>query len=170
MHSRKLIPLFALMLGACAMDEEWDPADLEVTEEDMAADAELAALIADGKADADLTYNAVANLAKNAGITCSYERIAIAVAVAKAESGFDIQARNTAGNAHGVDRGLWQINSYWHPDVTNTCAYSASCNARAMYRISSRGTNWKPWWTYVNGKHWPYMTASRNAQRAVCGT
>jgi hypothetical protein len=169
MRSLTLIPLLALALNACAMDDEdFDPADYEVTEEDQAEDDAFTALANDGKADAALTYTAVAKLAKAAGVACTGERIAIAVAVAKAESGFRPDATNTAGNAHGIDRGLWQVNSYWHPEVSKTCALSPSCNARAMYNISKKGTYWKPWWTYVNGKHVPFMSQARGAQNAVC--
>jgi hypothetical protein len=122
----------------------------------------------DGKADGALSYQAVARVAKTAGLTCTGERIAIAVAVAKAESGFRPTITNTAGNAHGIDRGLWQINSYWHPNVTAACAFSPSCNARAMVRISSSGTKWSPWWTFKNRKHVPFMSQARAAQAAVC--
>jgi hypothetical protein len=167
---RRLVPLILIALSGCAVDdEEFDPADYEVTDEDQAEDDAFNSLALDGKADAALTYSAVAKLAKTAGVACSGDRIAIAVAVAKAESGFRPDATNTAGNAHGIDRGLWQVNSYWHPEVSATCALSPSCNARAMYNISKRGTYWKPWWTYVNGKHLPYMSQARSAQRAVCG-
>ena len=166
---RKLIPLFVLALSACATDDDdVDPADYEVTEEDLAEDDAFNTLANDSKADAALTYTAVAKLAKAAGVACSGDRIAIAVAVAKAESGFRPDATNTAGNAHGIDRGLWQVNSYWHPEVSKTCALSPSCNARAMYNISKKGTYWKPWWTYVNGKHAPFMSQARAAQQAVC--
>ena len=122
----------------------------------------------DGKADAALGYQAVARLAKNAGVSCTGDRIALATAVAKAESGFRPQITNTAGNAHGIDRGLWQINSYWHPEISAACALSPSCNARGMAAISSRGTRWNPWWTYKNGKHLPFMASARAAQAAVC--
>ena len=169
MRSLTLIPLLALALNACAMDDEdFDPADYEVTEEDLAEDDAFNTLANDSKADAALTYTAVAKLAKAAGVACTGERIAIAVAVAKAESGFRPDATNTAGNAHGIDRGLWQVNSYWHPEVSKTCALSPSCNARAMYNISKKGTYWKPWWTYVNKKHVPFMSQARGAQNAVC--
>jgi hypothetical protein len=167
---RIFIPLLLLALSACALDEDdFDPADYEVTEADVAEDEAFAAVANDSKADAALTYLAVAKLAKAAGLTCGGERIAIAVAVAKAESGFRPDATNTVGNTRGIDRGLWQINSYWHPNVSKECAFSPSCNARAMYNISKKGTTWRPWWTWVNGKHLPFMSQARAAQRSVCG-
>jgi hypothetical protein len=161
-----LVVMLALAAG-CVAEEEGDP-DL-VTEEDMAADAELEGVVGDGKEDSALSYLAVAELVKTAGVPCTGERIATAVAIAKAESGFRAQITNTVGNAHGIDRGLFQINSYWHPEVSETCALSASCNTRAAVRISKVATKWTEWWTWKNSKHVPFMTSSRAAQRSVCG-
>lgn len=59
-----------------------------MTDDDQAEDEAFNALAMDGKADAALSYAAVARLAVNAGISCSGDRIAIAVAVANAESSF----------------------------------------------------------------------------------
>jgi len=161
--------VLAITTAACAMDDE-EPidGDFEVSEDDAVEDTVFDQMTQDGKADGTLSYQAVAQVAKNAGLSCTGERIALAVAVAKAESGFNSGISNTAGNTHGIDRGLWQINSYWHPNVSAACAFSPSCNARAMASISSKGTKWSPWWTYVNGKHRPYMTQARAAQAAVC--
>jgi len=158
---------FVLLVG-CTVEEPIDDTPLEVTEEDMAADAEFDMSVGDGKEDSALSYVAVARLVKAAGITCSGERIALATAIAKAESGFRPWITNTAGNTHGIDRGLWQINSYWHPEVSASCALSASCNARAAMRISKQATRWSEWWTWKNGKHLPFMASSRGAQATVC--
>ena len=163
-----LASLAAGCVGDGEEEIEWTEEDNMVLDGEAEADAELEQMVADGKADGALTYVAVARLARNAGLSCSGSRIAIAVAVAKAESGFRPRITNTAGNAHGIDRGLWQINSYWHPNVSATCAFSPSCNARAMARISSYGTKWSPWWTYKNGKHQPFMAQARSAQATVC--
>ncbi len=164
--------LVSTALSACALDDsddpEWTDDDNEVTADEQAGDQALDLLLQDGKADGALSYRAVAQLAKDGGISCSGERIALATAVARAESGFRAKITNTAGNAHGIDRGLWQINSYWHPEVSAACALSASCNARAAARISSKGTKWSQWWTYKNGKHLPFMSQARAAQAAVC--
>lgn len=164
----KLFALVTLSLAVGCVAEVAEEPGLEVTEEDMEADAELAGAIADGKEDSALSYVAVARLVKTAGAPCDGERIAVAVAVAKAESSFRPWITNTAGNAHGIDRGLFQINSYWHPEVSATCALSASCNTRAAMRISKQATVWKEWWTWKNGKHLPFMTSARAAQTTVC--
>jgi hypothetical protein len=165
--------VLAVTAAGCVAGEEddgaWEDASLDVSAEDQADDDELNALLMDDKADAALTYVAVARLALNAGVSCSGDRIAIATAVAKAESSFRPWITNTAGNAHGIDRGLWQVNSYWHPEVSATCALSPSCNARAMARISRGGTRWSEWWTYNNGKHYQFMAQARAAKASVCG-
>ena len=160
--------------AACAAegdddDTPWTDDDNLVSDDEVASDAELDGMLSDGKADSALGYQAVAQLAHDAGIPCTGERIALATAVAKAESGFRPRITNTAGNAHGIDRGLWQINSYWHPEVSATCALSASCNARAAARISRQGRRWREWWTWKNTKNVPFMSRARAAQAAVCG-
>lgn len=165
---RKL--LFVLALTACATDEDDldDDTPLEVTDDDMLADEEFGDSVGDGKEDSALSYVAVARLVKTAGVPCTGERIATAVAVARAESSFRPQITNTVGNAHGIDRGLFQINSYWHPEVSASCALSASCNTRAAVRISKKATRWTEWWTWKNNKHKPFMSQARNAQASVC--
>ena len=156
-------------MAGCVAEYEDEEPSYEVSDEDRAADAEVDAATLGGKEDSTLSYLAVAKVAHAAGVSCVGERLAIAVAVARAESSFRTTVTNTAGNTHGVDRGLWQINSYFHPEVSDACAFSASCNARAMARISNYGRSWSQWWTYNNGKHYQYMTSSRAAARTVCG-
>lgn len=161
-----VLVMLALAVGCAVEEDEYDDTPMDVTEDDMASDSTLGDA---GKADGGtLTYAQVAQLAKAAGVPCTGERIAVAVAVAYAESSFRPRITNTQGNAHGIDRGLWQINSYWHPEVSASCALSASCNARAMARISRQGTRWTEWWTWKNNKHAPYMSQARTAQRGVC--
>jgi hypothetical protein len=96
------------------------------------------------------------------------ERLVVAVAVGLAESSCRPDARlangPTAGCPNGsVDRGLWQINSCYHPQVTNACAFDARCNARETYRISSGGTSWQPWVTYNTGRYRDFLAAARAA-------
>jgi hypothetical protein len=165
--ARLFVMVMLAMQVGCAMEDEVDPD--EVTDEDLAADEELAMTAMDGKEDSALSYATVAKMVKTAGVPCTGERIALATAIARAESSFRPWITNTVGNAHGIDRGLFQINSYWHPEVSATCALSASCNTRAAVRISKTATKWSEWWTYKNGKHLPYMTSSRAAQANVCG-
>lgn len=69
-----------------------------------------------------------------------------AAAIAKAESGGDTHARNV--NTDGsVDRGWFQINSRYHPEVPDAVAYNARGSALAAFAISKGGTDWTPWAT-----------------------
>jgi hypothetical protein len=31
-------------------------------------------------------------------------------------------------NGQGIDRGLWQWNSKWHPEISDECAFSPKCS------------------------------------------
>ena len=104
-----------------------------------------------------MTADQIAALAQSAG---SGGDIATAVAVALAESGGDPAARNV--NSDGsVDRGLWQINSHWHPEVTDGCAFDAACNAHAAYVISNGWTDFSPWVTYTNGAYQRFLAQTQ---------
>ncbi len=92
------------------------------------------------------------------------EILVTAVAVAMAESRCDPNATGyNDGPPASTDRGLWQINDYWHPEVSDSCAYDAACNARAAYRISSGGDDWTPWSTYNNGTYRGFLDEARAA-------
>ncbi|MEU3756924.1 transglycosylase SLT domain-containing protein, partial [Streptomyces olivoreticuli] len=92
------------------------------------------------------------------------EALELAVAVALAESSCNPSASNTTNNTPpSTDRGLWQINNYWHKEVDDACAYDPQCNANAAYRISNGGRNWDPWSTYVQGAHLRHMGEARAA-------
>jgi len=153
---------------AGAGDDAGDTAELVVTPDDQMEDVVFDQMSAEGKEDGALSYEAVARLVHNAGVSCDGDRTALAIAVARAESSFRPGITNTAGNAHGTDRGLWQINGYWHPEVSVACALSPSCAARAMKRITSNSTKWSEWWTYNNHKQLPFMHSARAAQAIVC--
>ncbi|GAC1570289.1 MAG: hypothetical protein NVS3B20_01860 [Polyangiales bacterium] len=96
------------------------------------------------------SLHAVMVLAHEAGLPCS--ALPMAVAIAKMESSLNPNATHfnpvPRGCARSVDRGLWQINSCWHPEVSDACAYDSACNAKAMVSVSAHGTNWTPWTTY----------------------
>lgn len=80
------------------------------------------------------------------------EGLVRAVAVALAESGGRTDAVGVNSDSwRSKDRGLWQINSHWHPEVSNAQAFNPSSAAAAAYRISNKGTNWSPWSTWKNG-------------------
>src|SRR5947209_14220352 len=115
---------------------------------------------------AQLSGLQVARLAIQVGVPSS--QLVTCVAIAWAESGLRTDATGynpgpRPGTVASRDRGLWQINDYYHSDVSNACAYDAFCNAQAMYRISSGGTNWYPWSTYNNGDYRQFIPAAQLA-------
>lgn len=78
----------------------------------------------------------------------------IAVAVMMAESSLVSNASNSIGNnPPSTDRGIAQINNYYHPEVTDACAYNTACAITEMFRISSGGANFSPWAAYTAGTY-----------------
>lgn len=80
-------------------------------------------------------------------------KLAMAVAIAEAESGGNPNVHNTKGLDDSY--GLWQINL--HPGAHTTgelgisspsALFDPVTNAKAMVKISHSGANWGPWTTY----------------------
>lgn len=95
-----------------------------------------------------LTPAQIAQVAANAGFTGT--GLVRAVACALAESGGNPAAVNV--NRDGSkDRGLWQFNSKYHPEVSDTAAFTPATAAAAAYTVSKGGTNWNAWATWSNG-------------------
>lgn len=109
-----------------------------------------------------LTDEEIAEVCAEAGWTG--EALVTAVAVCLAESGGNTLAVNETGNTPpSRDRGLFQINDYWHPEIDDECAFDALCNASAAYDISSGGTDWTPWSAYQAGKYEVFLDRARAA-------
>lgn len=97
-----------------------------------------------------LTAGQIAGYAYAAGFRGTALRNAVAVALA--ESGGNPAAVGTNSDQwRSRDRGLWQINSHWHPEVSDAAAFNPATAAVAAYRISSHGTSWSAWSTWKNG-------------------
>lgn len=80
-------------------------------------------------------------------------------AIALAESGGNTQATHT--NTDGsIDRGLFQINNRWHPDVTDACAFDPVCATQAALKISNGGTSFGAWSTYTSGAYLHHMPSA----------
>jgi hypothetical protein len=103
-----------------------------------------------------LSIHEMANVAIKAGF--SRENLATAVAIAMAESGGDPrQVSQNHDRMHTHDRGLWQINSFWHQEVPDATAFDPEGNAAAAYRISGGGSDWRQWTTYRTGAYKRYL-------------
>lgn len=87
-------------------------------------------------------------------------------AIALAESGGNPNAShvNTDGS---IDRGLYQINNRFHPDVSDSCAYDPVCSTRAVMAMTGGGKTFSPdpWNPSVD--HWtsqlPKVEAAQKA-------
>ncbi len=89
---------------------------------------------------------------------------ALAIAIALAESGGQTDAvHHNAGPPPSVDRGLWQINSRFHPEVTDSQAFNPATATDAARRISVGGTNWTPWAAFRNHVYTPFLPAAKAA-------
>ena len=74
----------------------------------------------------------IAQFAQQAGFTGN--DWTISVAIAEAESSGWTRATLVDSDC-SVDRGLWQINSYWHSEVSDACAFDPTCAAQATHTI-----------------------------------
>jgi hypothetical protein len=130
-------PALAGSGGVCFDCEKPEPAEPEVT-------AEV------------LTLRELRALSRDVG----FRRPKVAAAIAMAESSGVVRAvnRNPLRKPdYSVDRGLFQINSYWHPEVRKSCAFDARCNAEEAYRISDGGRDWRQWTTWHSGAYKAYL-------------
>lgn len=94
-----------------------------------------------------MNVDQIANIA--AGVGFKGDGLVKAIAVALAESGGNERATNTNSDRYrSVDRGLWQINSHWHPEVSAAQAFNPATAARHAFRISKGGTDWSQWSTW----------------------
>jgi hypothetical protein len=89
----------------------------------------------------------------------------LAAAIAMAESAGYARAKNRNGPG-SIDRGLFQINSYWHPEVSKRCAFDPVCNAEEALRISEGGRDWRQWSTWHNQSYQQWMRDVRRILRA----
>jgi hypothetical protein len=86
----------------------------------------------------------------------------IAVAVAKAESGWNTTARYTTSQEDSI--GLWQINTYAHPQYPVSSLMNQDYNAQAAFEVfHNAGYHWTPWTTYTRGTYLQFMGDARNA-------
>lgn len=96
--------------------------------------------------------------------------IATGIGVSTAESGRRRKAANRSGNTPpSTDRGPWQINDHWHPEVSDECAYSWGCSTQAAHSISNGGSDWSAWTTYHADIGRPYRRAARAAIKGSAG-
>ena len=83
----------------------------------------------------------IKRVAKEYGI-----REEIAIGVARCESNFNPKATNKRGNhpSYSIDRGLYQINSYWHSEVKDIQAFDSEFSIRFFCQAVKDGH--LDWW------------------------
>jgi len=91
------------------------------------------------EAKAEMVDEIIKRVAKNEGVDSS-----LAVRIAKCESGLNpaIQHFNSDGS---VDRGLYQINSKWHPEITANIAFDAEKSTQFFCQAFKAGH--LSWWS-----------------------
>lgn len=85
--------------------------------------------------------------------------LSVAVAVMSAESARwteNFHINYPGSTQESTDRGLFQINDMWHPDLSDEDAYKAIPNARYAYKMSS-GQYFGAWAAYKSGRYLYYM-------------
>lgn len=75
-------------------------------------------------------------------------RSAAALCIAKHESGFrEAAVGYNSDSVRSHDRGIYQLNSYWHREVSDAEAFNYKTNIAHAYRISEGGRYWSQWST-----------------------
>jgi len=72
----------------------------------------------------------------------------LAVKVAECESALDSKATNI-NDSGSVDRGLFQWNDKWHPEVSDECAFDPECSTKAFCLAVEKGH--LDWWNATKG-------------------
>lgn len=111
----------------------------------------------------NLSASDIATFAANAGFTGN--DLITAVSVALAESSGNPKALGDVGIGQG-SFGLWQINSYYHPEFGPdfTVLYDPQTNANAAYSIYVvSGYTFKPWSTFNSRAYAKYVSQVQSA-------
>lgn len=95
--------------------------------------------------------------------------LVISIAVAHAESGFRTDARYVTSQEDS--RGLWQINTYAHPNFDKNQLYDGLYNGHAAYQVFKDARyRWTPWTTYTRGTYqqfWNEAVSAVNKMRSI---
>jgi hypothetical protein len=106
-----------------------------------------------------MTISDIVTVAQNAGF--SGDDLVTAVAVAMAESSGNPNALGDIGIGQG-SFGLWQINSYYHPEFGPNfqILYDPQTNANAAYSVYTvAGNSFTPWSTFKTGSYQQFVSS-----------
>lgn len=122
-----------------------------------------------------MTPEQIAQVARAAGLT-DPDGLAVAVAIAMAESGGNPNAHNARPPDNSY--GLWQVNMIGGLGPArrrqlnlpvNEALYDPAVNAQAMMLISRQGRLWVPWTTYTRGAYIRHLPEARAGALAALG-
>lgn len=125
-----------------------------------------------------LTLEQIYSLARWTGCSRQQAITAAAITIPESQGNTNNHTGNTEnGGGTGDDSyGLWQINLYGSlgPDrrkefnlKKDTDLFDPYLNATAMYAISSKGTNFKPWSSFKDDKYTKYLNSAIKAADIV---
>lgn len=103
----------------------------------------------------------IAGYAKGAGFTGN--DVAVAVAVAMAESG----GNTDAVGDNGTSIGIWQIHVTAHPEFASVNLKDPAVNAAAAYKIKTAKGNWSDWSTYNSLRYYAFLPAAEAVAAAA---
>ena len=128
MHRRSVIRAFVVFVLAASAASATSACSAPLVEDH--GEASLAALNGDSYAGTQISASAIADHARAAGLPCSSVVLATAVALGESE-GFTRATHVNDDAARSIDRGLWQINSYYWSAYSEACVFDPACNATA---------------------------------------
>lgn len=106
------------------------------------------------------SYYDVGLFAHVAGFTS--QDLVVAIAITTPESSRNDHRRYVTSREDS--RGLWQINTYAHPQFDKLRLYEPQYNANAAYQVYQRAKRtFEPWTTYTSGKYLKYMGEATKA-------
>jgi len=101
---------------------------------------ELANLVADSQTEPVSAEDKIIAIIREVAKQENYGNPELAIAIARAESRLNPDIR---GEADKRDRGLYQINSHFNPEVTDQCAFDPICATKWTIKELKAGRAWK---------------------------
>jgi len=104
-----------------------------------------------------MTKSEIMALAEMVGFPDSNLAAAIALAESNAPATHPPTGNPEAIGDGGLSFGLWQIYTRVHPEYSQAELFDPLKNAKAAFKISEGGKNWRPWSTYRHGQYKAFL-------------
>lgn len=115
---------------------------------------------------ADLNASQIKTLAQNAGFSGDDLNTSVAIALAESQGNPQAHGDVDVPVPGSASYGLWQINSYWHPEYGPdfTTLYDPQTNANAAFAIyQTAGNRFTPWSTFKTGVYRSFLSQAQTA-------